>query len=199
MAQNLQARLHTRSFFARLVHHSIGILPVELRLVVVGDGCCYFGLRMLQGQLRGILASLKFLHVEGKFRRLSRGGVDLALEEMHASLARFPPTRGSRYLGSQRMKAGFQAGEFRTICRELALHSDALLAYSGKPCAVLIQGRLMLTETLNHLSEQRVRLLDLLLLSADFFLRLADVQSVTINQHRRFSATLMVGLNPILG
>ena len=64
---------------------------------------------------------------------------------------------------------------------------------------MLIQSRLVLPETLDHLHEHYIRLLDLLLLGADFLFRLADIQSVAINQRGRLGTPLMVGLNPILG
>ena len=56
----------------------------------------------------------------------------------------------------------------------------------------------MPSERFNHLSQQGIGLLDLLLLSADFFFCLGDIRSVPLNQCRRFAGALAICLDPAL-
>ena len=58
---------------------------------------------------------------------------------------------------------------------------------------MLVERRLVGAEALDHLLEQRVGLLDLLLLGADFFLGLENIQTVPLDQRRRLGGALMVG------
>ena len=64
---------------------------------------------------------------------------------------------------------------------------------------MLIQCLLVGAEGLDHLLQQAVRLLDLLLLRADFFLRLADIQTVAVDQSAGFRAALVVCADAVLG
>ena len=56
----------------------------------------------------------------------------------------------------------------------------------------------MVAERLNHLAQQGVGLLDLLLLGANFFLRLRNVGTVTVNHRGGFGRALAICLDPAL-
>ena len=82
---------------------------------------------------------------------------------------------------------------------EFALGSDALLAHGTEAGGVLIKRLLVCAEALNHLLQQAVCLLDLLLLGADFFLRLADIEAVAVDEGGGFRAALVVCADTVLG
>ena len=56
----------------------------------------------------------------------------------------------------------------------------------------------MAAEGLDHLAEQGIRLLDLLLLGADFFFRLGDVCAVAVDEDGGFRRAFAVCLDAIL-
>ena len=64
---------------------------------------------------------------------------------------------------------------------------------------MLIQRLLVGAEGLDHLFQQAVCMLDLLLLRADFFLRLADIQTVAVDEGGGFRAALVVCADAVLG
>ena len=63
---------------------------------------------------------------------------------------------------------------------------------------MFIKRLLMCAEALDHLLQQAVRLLDLFLLCADFFLGLADVQAVAVDQGAGLRAALVVCADAVL-
>ena len=199
LAQDLKAGLEAGGFLSRCVEDSLGILAFVLGVLVVRHRRGGFSLGVLERQMGGIRAAFQIFQVCGNLGSGSRRGFDFVLEQMETRFAGFPASGGGGNLPAQRVQARLGAGEFGPLGSEFPLGCDALLAHGGEAGGVLIKRLLMGAEALDHLLEKAVRLLDLLLLCADFFLGLADVQAVAVDEGGGFRAALVVCADAVLG
>ena len=199
LTQNLEARLDAGGVFSCGVEDGLGILALVLGGLVVRHGAGGFGLGMFQRQMGRVGAALEILEVRGNLSSGTGGGFDLILQKVESRFSRFTASGGGGNFAAKRVETRLGIGKFGTLRGEFALGGDAFLPDLVKSCGMLVERRLVGAEALDHLLEQRVGLLDLLLLGADFFLGLENIQTVPLDQRRRLGGALMVGRNPILG
>ena len=199
LAQDLKAGLEAGCFLASSVEDGLSVLAFLLGVLVVSHGRCCFSLGVLERQMGGIRAAFQILQVCRDLGGGARCGFDFVLQQMKTRLARFPASGGSGNFASERIQTCLGAGEFGSLGSEFPLGCDALLAHGGEAGGVLIKRLLMRAEALDHLLEKAVRLLDLFLLCADFFLGLAYVQAMAVDEGGGFRAAFVVCADTVLG
>ena len=193
LTQNLEARLDAGGVFSCGVEDRLGILTLVLGGLVVGHRGGGFGLGMFQRQMGRVGAALEILEVRGNLSSGTGGGFDLILQKVKSRFSRFAASGGGGNFAAKRVETRLGIQKFGTLRGEFALGGDAFLANFVKSCGMLVERRLVGAEALDHLLEQRIGLLDLLLLGADFFLGLENIQTVPLDQRRRLGGALMVG------
>ena len=199
LAEDFEAGLDGGGFLACGIEDGLGVLPFDLGVLVVGGGGGGFRLGLLEGEVCGLRASLEVLEVGGDFAGGAGGGFKFVLEEVQAGFARFAATGGCGDFAPERVQAGIGVGKFGALVGEFAFGSDALGADRREAGGVFVEGFLVGAQALDHLLEQGIGLLDLLLLGADFFVGLRDVEPVALDEGLGLCGALVVRRDAVFG